>query len=45
MVTITSIGADSVTGTFDVTMGGQYGQTDGGTSQLSGAFDAVMACP
>jgi hypothetical protein len=29
-VTITSIGADSITGTFDVTMGGPYGQTDRG---------------
>lgn len=42
-VTIDSIAAGSVTGHFDVTMGGAFGQTDA-TTPLSGTFDAA-ACP
>jgi hypothetical protein len=43
-VSITSVTDAEVQGTFDVTMGGPYGQTDGGTPQLSGSFYATP-CP
>jgi hypothetical protein len=43
-VTITSVSATAIAGSFSVTMGGPYGQTDGGTPQLSGSFNAT-ACP
>jgi hypothetical protein len=43
-VSITSISDAEIQGTFNATMGGPYGQTDGGTPQLSGSFYAT-ACP
>ena len=44
-VTLDSISAGSVTGRFDVRMGGPFGQTDAGTpTPLSGTFSA-SACP
>jgi hypothetical protein len=43
-VAITSISATAIAGSFNVTMGGPYGQTDGGTPQLSGSFNATT-CP
>jgi hypothetical protein len=43
-VTITSVDASAIAGSFNVTMGGPYGQIDGGTPQLSGSFNAT-ACP
>jgi hypothetical protein len=43
-VTIDSVGATFVTGSFDVLIGGPYGQTDAGASPLSGTFSAA-ACP
>jgi hypothetical protein len=44
-VTIESIGPRSIVGTFNVMLGGPFGQTDGGQGQpLSGSFNAAM-CP
>jgi hypothetical protein len=43
-VTITSVSASAIAGSFSVTMGGPYGQIDAGTPTLSGSFDAT-ACP
>jgi hypothetical protein len=43
-VTISSVSSGAIAGSFAVTMGGPYGQTDGGTPQLTGSFDAT-ACP
>jgi hypothetical protein len=44
-VMLTSVGAGSVAGTFDVLMGGPYGTTDGSAPlPLSGSFDA-LPCP
>jgi hypothetical protein len=43
-VSITSVSGSAIAGTFNVTMGGPFGQTDGGTPQLTGSFDAT-SCP
>jgi hypothetical protein len=44
-VTISSIDAHSVAGSFDVTLGDAYGNTDGGAPEpMSGTFNA-SACP
>jgi hypothetical protein len=43
-VTIDTLSATEITGTFDVYLGGPYGQTDGGPQSLTGSFDAVP-CP
>ena len=43
-VTLDTIAAGAVAGRFDVILGGPFGETDAGTSRLSGTFDAV-ACP
>ena len=42
-VTLDRVGADSVAGTFQVTMGGLFGVVDAGS--LSGSFAAVASCP
>ena len=44
-VTLDSIAAKTLTGSLDVTMGGPYGQADGGTSHLAGSFNASVPCP
>jgi hypothetical protein len=44
-VTIDNVGPRSIAGSFNVLLGGPYGQTDGGAGQpLSGSFDAAV-CP
>jgi hypothetical protein len=42
--TLDTVAADSVSGSFDVIMGSQFGLTDAGTSRLSGTFNALV-CP
>ena len=43
-VTIDTISATEIAGSFDVFLGGPDGQTDGGPQSLEGTFDAVT-CP
>jgi hypothetical protein len=43
-VKLTSVSGQWIAGSFDVVMGGPYGQADAGTTNLSGVFGVVPAC-